>query len=111
MDTLCTRFAICAKGHNFCDFLFALLDAKAIVKRGLLWRENSFLIEYKLYGRGQNNFDIIVPFAIVSVPLKPKVNTAFMISIDMFTDKDIIMTLGQTVRTGRGRLAAILMHV
>ena len=42
LDTLGRFFAISDKGDNFCDFLFALLHANPLLKRGLVFKERAF---------------------------------------------------------------------
>ena len=70
-------FAICIKGDNFCDFLFALLHAKLFLKSGLLY-EKEFTpkfypcrVDSSSFG-SRNNFDSVMTLECVLVLLKKK---------------------------------------
>ena len=77
LDTPVWFFPMFYKEEKFCDFLFALLHTKSLLKRStqkgknlLPKGANSFLLEYPFQKVRQNNFDRITSLASVSVPLK-----------------------------------------
>ena len=47
MDILGRYYVIFIKGDNFCDLLFALMYAKPLLKRGLLYKERKGGLLYK----------------------------------------------------------------